>query len=68
MVIGHVIVKKYDVIDALPVKPPGNNIPEGTVWLNKLQKFNNGLRHVPGLGDKFCNRSWYSISSLHRKF
>ena len=42
MVVGHEIIKKVDVVDVLPDTYPGNNIPEGTVWVNKVSKCKNG--------------------------
>ena len=42
MFIGREIIKKGYVVDVLPDKSPDNNIPEGTGWVKKVDKCNNG--------------------------
>ena len=42
MVIGYVIIKKIYVFGVFPDTSPGNNIPAGAVWVNKVDKCNNG--------------------------
>ena len=42
MLIGYGIIKKGDVVDMFPYKYPGNNIPEGIVWVKKVENCNNG--------------------------
>ena len=41
MVIGYGIIKKRDVVDVLQYTFTGNNIPEGTLWVKKIEKWNN---------------------------
>ena len=35
------IIKKRDVVYVLSYKSPGKNIPEGTGWVNKVEKCKN---------------------------
>ena len=42
MIIGDDIIKKGNVFYMLTDTSPGNNIPAGTGWVNKVYKFING--------------------------
>ena len=41
-VIGDEIIKKKDLVDVSPDTSPENNIPSGTCWLKKVDKYNIG--------------------------
>ena len=42
MVIGDGLNNKFYVVDMFPYTYPGNNIPSGTDWVNRVDKCNNG--------------------------
>ena len=41
MVIGDAIINKGYVVGVLPDTFPGNNIPVGTGWVKRVEKWNN---------------------------
>ena len=42
MLIQDGIIKKGDLVDVFAYKSPGNNTPEGTGWMKKVDKWING--------------------------